>query len=57
MRRQTMQAAGKAFLGDSTIMKQVEISDTGVKVSRLCLGTTTFGNPVPEPEAIRLVQW
>ena len=38
-------------------MKQIEIMNTAVKVSPLCLGTWTFGNPIRENEGINLVQW
>lgn len=36
-------------------MKLNTIPTTNLNVSRLCLGTMTFGTPVGEPEAIRLV--
>ena len=34
-----------------------EVGDTGIKVSSLCLGTMTFGTPVTESDAVRLVHW
>ena len=37
-------------------MKYAVIPRTEMKVSRLCLGTMTFGAPVPAVEAIRLIQ-
>ena len=33
------------------------VSNTGIEVSPLCLGTMTFGNPVGRREAIGLVHW
>lgn len=36
-------------------MQYVTLPRTKLSVSRLCLGTMTFGSPVAEPEAIRLV--
>jgi len=38
-------------------MQYRNIGATGVRVSALCLGTMTFGNPVPEPDAVRIVRW
>lgn len=32
------------------------LTGTGTKISRLCLGTMVFGNQVPEPDAIRIIQ-
>ncbi len=37
-------------------MKYAVIPRTDMKVSRLCLGTMTFGTPVPAQEAIRLMR-
>ncbi len=37
-------------------MKYAVIPHTDLKVSRLCLGTMTFGKPVPEAEAVRLTR-
>ncbi len=34
-----------------------EIGDTGIKVSSLCLGTMTFGTPMVESDAVKLVHW
>ena len=36
-------------------MQFTTLPGTGISVSRLCLGTMTFGSPVAEPDAIRLV--
>lgn len=36
-------------------MQYTTLPGTALSVSRLCLGTMTFGSPVAEPEAIRLV--
>ena len=36
-------------------MQFTTLPGTGISVSRLCLGTMTFGSPVSEPDAIRLV--
>ena len=36
-------------------MDYVSLADTGLKVSRLCFGTMTFGGQVDEPEALRIV--
>ena len=36
-------------------MQYALIPRTEIQVSRLCLGTMTFGTPVPEAEALRLV--
>ena len=33
------------------------IADTDIEVSILCLGTMTFGRPVGEADAVRLVHW
>ena len=38
-------------------MELVTISGTGLEVSPICLGTATFGRPVGEAEAVRLVHW
>ena len=38
-------------------MEKRRISGTGLEVSSICLGTMTFGTPVAEPEAIRIVHW
>ena len=37
-------------------MEKVTISGTSLEVSRLCLGTMTFGKQAPEAESIRLVE-
>ena len=37
-------------------MKYAVIPRTDIKISALCLGTMTFGTPVPEDEAIRLTR-
>jgi L-glyceraldehyde 3-phosphate reductase len=36
-------------------MKYAALGQTGIQVSRICLGTMTFGTPVSEPEASDLV--
>lgn len=33
------------------------VPNTGIRVSPICLGTMTFGNPVAERDAIRIVHW
>ena len=38
-------------------MKLRQIPNVGIDVSPICLGTMTFGTPVPEPEAIKITQW
>ena len=38
-------------------MHMNELGRTGLKVSRLCLGTMTFGTPVGEAAAIEIVHW
>ena len=38
-------------------MQYITLPGTGISVSRLCLGTMTFGSPVAEPDAIRLVHY
>ena len=38
-------------------MKYSLIPGTDMKVSKICLGTMTFGSPVPEADAIRLVHY
>lgn len=38
-------------------MKYSVIPGTDMNVSRVCLGTMTFGSPVPEADAIRLVRY
>ncbi len=38
-------------------MEQRPIPNTTLRVSTLCLGTMTFGTPVPEAEAITLTHW
>ena len=38
-------------------MKNQKIPQTDMTVSQICLGTMTFGTPVPEAEAIRIVHW
>ncbi len=38
-------------------MQYRKIPHTNIEVSRLCLGTMTFGIPVAEPEAIKLVHY
>lgn len=35
----------------------VSIPNTDLKVSTICLGTMTFGNPVSEADAIKMVHW
>ena len=37
-------------------MDYVNLGSTGLKVSRICLGTMTFGTPVSDADSIRLVQ-
>ena len=37
-------------------MEYAVIPGTEMKVSRLCLGTMTFGTPVAAPEAVRLIR-
>lgn len=36
-------------------MKHVRLGNTGLKVSRLCLGTMTFGNQCDEPSSLRIL--
>lgn len=36
-------------------MRKRAIGNTGIRVSALCLGTMTFGTPVAEPEAERII--
>ena len=38
-------------------MKNRQIPNTSLKVSQICLGTMTFGTPVAEADAIRIVHW
>ena len=38
-------------------MKNRPIPHTSLEVSPICLGTMTFGTPVAEPEAVRMVHW
>ena len=38
-------------------MKYAMIPGTDMSVSKVCLGTMTFGSPVPEAEAIRLIHY
>jgi len=38
-------------------MQKQGIINTDIEVSRLCLGTMTFGNPVGSEEAVRIVHW
>ena len=38
-------------------MKYSVIPGTEMKVSQVCLGTMTFGSPVPEADAVRLVRY
>ena len=38
-------------------MKYSVIPGTDISVSKICLGTMTFGSPVPETEAIHLVRY
>ena len=38
-------------------MQFTTLPGTGISVSRLCLGTMTFGSPVAGPDAIRLVHY
>lgn len=38
-------------------MKTRKIPNTSLKVSQICLGTMTFGTPVAEADAIRMVHW
>lgn len=38
-------------------MKYSVIPGTDMKVSQICLGTMTFGSPVPEKEAIHLIRY
>ncbi len=38
-------------------MEQRIISNTALRVSPLCLGTMTFGTPVAEKDAVRIVHW
>lgn len=38
-------------------MKYSVIPGTDMKVSQVCLGTMTFGSPVPETDAVRLVRY
>ena len=38
-------------------MQYVTLPGSELSVSRLCLGTMTFGSPVAEPEAVRLVHY
>jgi len=38
-------------------MKYNKIPNTDMDVSAICLGTMTFGTPVAEPDAVKLVQW
>lgn len=38
-------------------MKYSQIPGTNMQVSKVCLGTMTFGSPVPEAEAIHLVRY
>lgn len=40
---------------EEPVMQFTTLPGTGISVSRLCLGTMTFGSPVAEPDAIRLV--
>lgn len=37
-------------------MQYTEIPKTGIRVSRICLGTMTFGNPVARPDAVSLIR-
>ncbi len=34
-----------------------QLGDSDLKVSQICLGTMTFGNPVKKKDAIKLVHW
>jgi aryl-alcohol dehydrogenase-like predicted oxidoreductase len=36
-------------------MKYAALGKTGIHVSRICLGTMLFGNPLREDECLRLV--
>ena len=38
-------------------MDNRQIPKTDLTVSTICLGTMTFGTPVPESDAIKLTQW
>ena len=38
-------------------MQYVRIPGTELRVSRICLGTMTFGSPVGEEDAVRLVRY
>ncbi len=38
-------------------MKQNPVYGTDIQVSAICLGTMTFGTPVAEADAVRLVHW
>ncbi len=38
-------------------MKRNKIPGTGIEVSPICLGTMTFGTPVAESEAVKIVHW
>ena len=38
-------------------MKRNQLGGSEIKVSQICLGTMTFGNPVEKSDAIKLVHW
>ena len=38
-------------------MEYTNIKGTGLKVSRFCLGTMTFGDQTDEPEAKRIIDY
>ena len=38
-------------------MEYINIKGTGLKVSRVCLGTMTFGGQTGEEDAIRIVDY
>ena len=38
-------------------MQKNHIAETDIEVSAICLGTMTFGTPVAEKDAVRLVHW
>ncbi len=38
-------------------MEYSRIPNTNLRVSRICLGTMTFGTPVAEQDAVTLTQW